>query len=145
MSELVLAIGAGLSGVSIGYLLGLVTKRFTNPSVKELQKALELSEDNYKRQLARFRGRIREYEQPPEIMQISNQTGGEVNADSLRMLAQNLPSIKGLPKWVRPFVPAIQSFITENPDKVKDIVGQLYTRFGRQGGQGESGAMEDSL
>ena len=126
MSEIILAIGTGLCGVAVGYLFGVVTKRYMSPRVKDLQRVIEDEEVYHKKMIGRLSRRIAEYEQPPELQQMANQQV-ENPADLVNMLVSNIGGIKGLPRWVRPFLPAIQGWIKENPEQVQQLISKFLT------------------
>lgn len=88
----------------------------------------------------RWRGRIKEYEQPSELQQIAN--SGAEGDDMVNMILQNIGGVKSLPRWVRPFLPAIQSYIKENPDKVQAVIQRFVNQ--QKGGE-ESNNGDDQL
>lgn len=126
MSELAL-IGACSIGASLGLFFGVMIARKIGltPSAKEYARALDANEEYYKNMVARFRGRLKEYEQPSELQNFAAKAGGQNPADLVGLLSSNLANIRGLPAWVRPFIPAIQGYIKENPE----IVTQLIAKF----------------
>lgn len=135
-----LVVGASLISVSIGYILGIVTKKFMNPSVKELEKQLQINDEFYKTQLGRLKRRAAEYEQPPDMMQLANQMQGmDLNSpDAINMLVNNLGSIKGIPKWLRPAIPGIMAYVKENPQMVQALIQKFINQRGENKQDGES-------
>lgn len=135
IETILFSVGLGLIGVCFGYLLGLFTKKWTNPRVSELQRALETNEDYHKTQMSRLKRRIAEYEQPPELQQMASALSGTdlSSPDAVSMLLSNIGGIKGVPKWIRPFLPAIQGYIKENPQQVQELLQKfLNTHKGAQ-------------
>jgi len=127
MEQIILAIGVGSIGAIIGLFLGFfMAKRMgLTPSAKELQRALDASEDYYKTMMGRFRGRLKEYEQPSELQRLSSRVEGESQEDMITAFANELPNIRGLPRWVRPFIPAITGWLKENPEQVKALISKF--------------------
>ena len=119
--------GAVSVGLIIGYVFGIVTKRFLTPRASELRKALEENQDHYKSQLGRMRARLKEYEQPSELQGFANKYQGSDPKDIVGLLSNELANVRGLPRWVRPFLPAIQGYIKENPDQVQALIGKFLT------------------
>ena len=140
---MILAVGTGMIGGTLGYVLGLLTKRFLSPSVKELNQTIEANDRWYKQTMGRMKSRFKEYEQPSELQQMAAGADGMEQGDLVSMVIQNIGGIKSLPRWVRPFLPAIQSYIKENPDKVAALIKQ-FTNQGMRG-QSEELKSEDSL
>jgi len=126
MDTLILAFGTGMLGVSFGYLFGLLTKRWLTPTVKTLQQALETERAYYQTIMGRMKRRIADYEQPPDLMRIAHKNPSNP-MEAITMFADNLGSIKEIPKWLRPFIPAIQSYIKENPEQVAQVIEKFIT------------------
>lgn len=145
MEEYVIMLAGGIGAIclTIGYMLGIVTKRFLSPSVKELTNQLAMNEEYYKTQLGRLKRRAAEYEQPPDMMQLASQMQGMdlSSPDAINMLVNNLGSVKGIPKWLRPVLPGIMSYVKENPEMVQ----QLVNKFINQRGEKSSGEGGDYL
>jgi len=120
MSEIILAAGMGLVGASIGFILGVLTKKFLNPTIKQYKQAIEDGENYYKTQIARYRGRLKEFSQPSELQSIAN--SGAQAEDMVNMFLNQLGNIQGMPKWMRPLIPGIQQYAKENPEQVKALI-----------------------
>jgi len=125
-NAILLSLGTGMIGVSFGYLFGLLTKRWLTPTVKILQNALETERAYYQTILGRMKRRIADYEQPPDLMRIAHKNPSNP-LEVVTMFADNLGSIKEIPKWLRPFIPAIQSYIKENPEQVSQLIERFIT------------------
>jgi len=136
--SLVLALGMGMIGAALGFILGMITKRFTNPAISELQKALNVADQAHKEGIARLRSRLREYSQPPELQQVASAItqGGLQGDDVITMISNALPSIKGIPAWIRPMIPALTGYLKENPEQVQE----LLKKFAFSGGRGSVGS-----
>jgi hypothetical protein len=102
------------------------------PSTREYKIAYEELEQRYKDMNSRWRGRIKEYEQPSELQQIAG--SGVAGEDLVTTVIANLGGMKSIPAWIRPFIPAVQNWIKENPETVKTLI----QRFTQGGGRGES-------
>lgn len=139
MSE-ILAVGTGLIGAATGLLTGLLLAKVIGlrPEVRELQRALEANDYYYKQRIARLKGMMKEYEQPTELQQMAHQLQGANSQDMISMLVQNLGGIKGIPKWLRPFIPAIQNYILENPEKVQQLIKKFITQPDKSIGEGDT-------
>lgn len=126
-------IGVGALGASIGLLSGifLAKKLGISPTVGQLKQALEINEAYYKQIISRLKGRMKEYEQPTELQQIAQQAIGANPQDAISMLVANIGAIKGIPRWLRPFIPAIQQYIAENPDKVMALINKFINQYGK--------------
>jgi len=121
-----------LSGVCIGSVLGLIIgvwmAKYTglSPSSRELKRALIENEEHSKTMQSRLKRRIAEFEQPPELQQMVQ--GLDLNSpDAVNMLINNLGSIKGIPRWIRPFIPGIAGYVKEHPEQVKGILERFIT------------------
>ena len=123
-----------VAGACIGATLGLISgiivskKLGLTPSAKELGKALEANESYYKQTIQRFKGRLKEYEQPSELQRFAHQTKGVEPENMIAMLANELPNIRGLPAWIRPLVPGIQEYLKENPEQVTELVNKFMSK-----------------
>jgi hypothetical protein len=126
-----------LSGASLGLILSNFVKN-QREDVKILRQALKDMEEYHKATIARLRGRIKEYEQPTELQQIAQIENID---DIIAVLSQNLAGIKGIPRWLRPFLPAIQEYIKQNPEKVKEVI-EKFMRSGGKKGVEEAGGYE---
>lgn len=146
MSELVLALGTGLVGVSIGYVLGLLTKHWTAPTVMQVKKALEANDEYHKKLEGRLKRQIGEYNQPPELQSVATaiNQGGIEGSNMIEMITNALPTIKGIPTWMRPMIPAVTGWLKENPDQVDALVKKFAFSGGR-GGVGSGDGEGDSL
>ena len=123
-----------MAGACIGATLGLisglvVSKRLgLTPSAKELSKALDANETYYRQTIQRFKGRLKEYEQPSELQRFAHQTKGVEPENMIAMLANELPNIRGLPAWIRPLVPGIQEYLKENPEQVQELITKFTSK-----------------
>jgi len=122
-------IGIGLFGAALGLITGLIVAKYVGlqPETRELQRALAANDEYYKQRIARMRGMFKEYEQPTELQQMASQLQGAAPGDMVSMLIANLGGIKGLPKWLRPFLPAIESYIKDNPEKVQALMQKFLS------------------
>jgi hypothetical protein len=124
-------------GVLIGFVTGMVVKKFEDPRITAYRQALEATEMHYKESIARMRNRLREYEQPRQMQQIASMEN--VGFDQLIDELANLPQI---PKYLRPIIsraaPAIKQWAQENPDQVEALTQQLKERFLGKGQLAES-------
>ena len=128
-------IGACALGASIGLFLGIWVARKIGltPAAKEFARALDANEEYFKTMIARFKGRLKEYEQPSELQRFASHASGQNPADLVGLLGSELANIKGLPTWLRPFIPAIQSYIKENPETVQALISKFSQGFKGQG------------
>ncbi len=123
-----------IAGACIGATLGLISgiiiskKMGLTPSAKELEKALEANESYYKQTIQRFKGRLKEYEQPSELQRLAHQTKGAEPENIIAMLANELPNIRGLPGWIRPLVPGIQAYLKDNPEQVMELITKFTSK-----------------
>jgi hypothetical protein len=140
MSEMILAVGCGSIGASLGFLLGIITKKFLSPKNIEYRQMLKENEEYHKTQLGRMRARLKEYEQPSELQRFANGVNGQDPKDLVGLLANELPNLRGLPKWVRPLIPGISSYLKENPDQVQALIAKFANKTGK-----ESLSTQDSL
>jgi hypothetical protein len=77
--------------------------------------------------LGRLKRRIAEYEQPSELQNLAIQTRGVDPTNIISMLSNELPNIKNIPRWLRPFIPALQSYVKENPEQVQALLEKFLT------------------
>jgi hypothetical protein len=126
---ILLVAGAGSLGATLGYVLGLITKKFTSPTVQQLSRALAENDAWYKTQIGRLKSRLKEYEQPSELQQFAHKYAEEAqNPENLvQLLSNELGNIRGLPRWLRPFIPAITSYIRENPEQVQMLIQKFLS------------------
>jgi len=123
-------VGVGSLGATLGLLVGIFISRRMGltPSARELKQALEANESYYKQMVSRFRGRLKEYEQPSELQRFAQNTQGVAPDNMIEMLASELPNIRGLPRWLRPMIPGIQAYLKENPDQVTELVNKFMSK-----------------
>jgi len=142
LSEYISFLGIGCLGATIGLISGInIARRMgLTPSAKELEKALNANENYYKSMVARFRGRLKEYEQPSELQQFASKFQGENPENLVQLLANELPNVRGIPRYLRPFLPAISNYMKENPEQVQALITKFASSVGTHGkgeGQGE--------
>ena len=137
MSEYIFAGGIGCIGATIGFIIGMKYQRYLRPDARELEKALQYADENYKTMQSRLRNRLREYEQPAELIQTANQlsTVDLSSPEAINMLIQQFGGMKSLPRWLRPMIPAIASYVKENPEIVKQLV-EKFTPHPKTEGEG---------
>src|SRR3989304_8915564 len=99
MSE-VFAVGVGLVGAFTGLIVGffLAKRMGLTPSTREYKIAYEELEQRYKEMNSRWRGRIKEYDQPSELQQMAN--SGAAGDDLVTMLINNIGGMKSVPSWL---------------------------------------------
>lgn len=120
-----IGLGAAGCGACVGYVLGLITKKYTSPRANELVKALAESQEYHNTVVGRLKGQIRQFEYPVELSKIDKNSG-----DLVQTVINAMGGISKMPRWVQPFVPAIQSYIKENPGQVEALVQKFTARAG---------------
>ena len=146
MSEIVLPMAVGMLGATLGLLLGRFWQKLEAPSIKTLRLALEDSEQYYKSQIGRYKGRLKEYEQPSELQQMASNLQGAPEGDVISAFVSQIGGMRGVPRWIRPFLPAIVGYVKENPQQVMALFKQAQSAFSKAGGTKElSSQSEDSL
>jgi TusA-related sulfurtransferase len=140
MSEIALMSGACI-GVSLGLISGIIISRKIGltPQAKELSHALEENETYYRTMINRFKGRLKEYEQPTDMQNLANKMSGLPEGDMIAMLSNNLGSISGIPKWIKPMIPGIQAYLKENPEQVKALVAKFISGGRKAAGEDSGG------
>ena len=132
---------AGLClGSSLGLVSGMIISRHIGmtPHAKELSKALDENESYYRQMVARLKGRMKEYEHPSDLQRLAQSANGAQGEDQISMMLNNLGSIKGIPGWIRPFIPGVVAYAKEHPAEVTSLI----QKFLKQGGKGSGEDLE---
>lgn len=111
-------------GSSLGLVLGMLISRHIGmtPHARELSKALDENESYYRTMIARMKGRMKEYEHPSDLQRLAQSASNAEGGDQLNMLLSNLGSIKGIPGWIRPFIPGVVAYAKEHPEELKALM-----------------------
>lgn len=120
-------------GASLGLVSGMIISRHIGmtPHAKELSKALEENESYYKTMVARLKGRMKDYEQPADLQRLAQSASSVQGEDQISMILNNLGNIKGIPAYLRPFIPGVVAYAKEHPEQVQALIEKFIKKGGR--------------